>query len=79
MSAALGIQRFGVVLNKSVEPDDAAWIESEFGPGALLSTIPFDSRIARADRQHLSVADLGEPKLLIPFQLLERNLKEKTR
>lgn len=76
MSADLGISRFGVVLNKTTDPeDDARWIAYEFGVDTLLGVIPFDSRIARADRQGLALADLGYPDLLTPFRELQQHLK----
>ncbi len=76
MSADLGIGRFGVVLNKSADPDeDSRWIADEFGAERLLGTIPLDARIARADRQGLALAELGYPELLTPFQYLQKNLQ----
>lgn len=75
MSSDLGIGRFGVVLNKSTDPEeDSCWIAEEFGEERLLGAIPFDPRIGRADRQGLALADLGCPELLIPFQELQKNL-----
>jgi CO dehydrogenase maturation factor len=54
MSTDLGIDRFGVVLNKTTDPEaDRRWIADEFGEEHLLGTIPFDPRIVRADRQGL--------------------------
>jgi CO dehydrogenase maturation factor len=76
MSADLGIGRFGVVLNKTNDPEeDSRWIADEFGAEHLLGTIPFDVRIARADRQCLALADLGYPELLTPFRQLQNNLQ----
>ncbi len=76
MSADLGIGRFGVVLNKTADPEeDSRWIASEFGAEHLLGTIPLDVRIARADRQGLALADLGYPDLLNPFQSLQKTLQ----
>lgn len=76
MSAELGIGGFGVVLNKSVEPEeDSRWIASEFGAEHLLGTIAFDPRIAQADRRGLAIADLGYPELLNPFRELQNNLQ----
>jgi CO dehydrogenase maturation factor len=75
MSADLGIGRFGVVLNKTTDPEeDSRWIAYEFGAETLLGTIPFDPRIARADRQGVALADLGFPDLLTPFRELQKNL-----
>jgi CO dehydrogenase maturation factor len=83
MARELGIRRFGVVLNKSVAPaEDRHWMESEFGPAALLGAIPLDRRIADADRSGLSLVDLGLTDLLAPFESLKEALnsmsKEKT-
>jgi CO dehydrogenase maturation factor len=62
MARALGIQGFGVVLNKSVAPlDDCEWMAREFGAAALLGVIPWDSRIAASDRNGCSIVDLGQP------------------
>lgn len=75
MAAALGIRRFAVVLNKSVEPEEErAWIAGEFGGDQLAGIIPFEPRIARADRLGLSVVDLGAEALLAPFRQLKSNL-----
>lgn len=72
MSAALGIRRFAVALNKSTSPqEDAAWVASEFGPENLAGVIPWDSRIARADRLGASILDSGHQDLLAPFQTLK--------
>jgi CO dehydrogenase maturation factor len=76
MSANLGIGRFGVVLNKTADPEeDSRWIASEFGLEHLLGTIPLDARIARADRQGVALADLGYPELLDPFRSLQKTLQ----
>ena len=73
MSASLGIRRFGVVLNKSLEPDrDRRWIEPEFAAGSLLGVLGYDSRIAQADRQRVSLPDLAAPDLLAPFRDLQK-------
>lgn len=75
MATEIGIRRFGVVLNKAVSTvDDAAWMEREFGAGALLATIPWDSRIAQADRDGCSLPDLRQPDLLAPFRALQSKL-----
>jgi len=74
MSADLGICRFGVVLNKTAAPEeDSRWIASKFGD--LLGAIPFDVRIAQADRHGLALADLGHPELLNPFRALQKTLQ----
>ncbi|HZD30543.1 MAG TPA: AAA family ATPase [Candidatus Angelobacter sp.] len=76
MSADLGIDRFGVVLNKTADPaEDSRWIADEFGAECLLATIPLDVRIASADRQGVALADLGYPELLNPFRQLQRKLQ----
>ena len=77
MSAALGIRRFGAVLNKSANPvADRDWICAEFGQDNLLGVIPYDVRIAQADRLGRSVFDLEADQngLLIPFQDLKNAL-----
>ncbi len=83
MAGDLGIRRFGVVLNKSAAPEkDAAWVAAELGLGALLGVIPWDARIALADRDGCSLPDLDEPDLLVPFRQIQFTLdslsKEKT-
>ena len=76
MSADLGIRRFGVVLNKTSDPEeDSRWIAGEFGGEILLGAIPLDVRIARADRQGLAIADLGYPDLLNPFRELQQKVQ----
>jgi CO dehydrogenase maturation factor len=76
MSADLGIGRFGVVLNKTTDLEkDSQWIASEFGLEHLLGMIPFDVRIARADRQGVALADLEYPELLDPFRALQNALQ----
>jgi CO dehydrogenase maturation factor len=76
MSAALGITQYGIVLNKTADPEeDSRWIADRFGASHLLATIPLDVRIARADRQGLALADLGCPELLIPFKALQQTLQ----
>jgi CO dehydrogenase maturation factor len=77
MSAELGIRRFGVVLNKSVAPEDErAWVASEFGGESVLGVLPFDSRIGHADRFGLSLIELGAEELLAPFRSLQGRLKD---
>jgi len=76
MSADLGIRHFGVVLNKTADPEeDNRWIASKFGENHLLGTIPLDIRIAQADRQGLALADLGYSELLNPFRKLQKALQ----
>ena len=84
MAADLGIRRFAVVLNKSAAPAaDAAWVAGEFGPATLLGVIPWDNRIAQADRDGRSLPDLEQPDLLVPFRQIQQTLdslcKEKTK
>jgi CO dehydrogenase maturation factor len=75
MSRDLGIRRFGVVLNKSTSPaEDSAWIAAELGEESLLAVIPFDHRIAQADRLGLSVMELEPQELLVPFRNLGKAL-----
>jgi len=74
MAHEIGIRRFAIVLNKSTGPEDAASVESEFGPGNLLGTIPWDARIAKTDRDGLSLPDLREADLLAPFLNLQSAL-----
>jgi CO dehydrogenase maturation factor len=75
MSRALGIRRFGVVLNKSAAPEaDREWVEGEFGPESVLGVIAFDRRVASADRLGVSLVDLGEDDLLAPFRQLQQQV-----
>lgn len=75
MSRALGIRRFAVVLNKSVDPEaEVPWAEAEFGAGALAGVIPYDARIAATDRANLSIADSGYDDLLTLFRAIQQNL-----
>jgi len=77
MGSELGIRRFGVVLNKSINPvEDRQWISTELGGDDLLAVIPFDGRIAQADRLGLSVMELERPELLDPFRSLMNALQQ---
>ena len=79
MASAIGISRFCVVLNKSVDCDsESRWIADEFGGEALLGVIPFDSRIGLADRLGQSLIELGHEDLLIPFRKLKDALTMRT-
>jgi CO dehydrogenase maturation factor len=72
MASAIGIQHFGVVLNKSVAIEsERQWISDEFGAELLFGAIPFDSRIGLADRQGQSLIELGQEDLLVPFRKLK--------
>ncbi len=78
MAAGIGITRFAVVLNKSTAPtEDQAWIAAEFGADTLLGIIPFDARIALADRTQRALLDLGEEDLLLPYQSILQQLVER--
>jgi CO dehydrogenase maturation factor len=75
MSTELGIRRFAVVLNKSVNPvEDRTWISAELGDDSLLAVIPYDARIAQADRLGISLLESGQEDLLAPFRSLEAAL-----
>jgi CO dehydrogenase maturation factor len=77
MGSEIGIRRFGVVLNKSTNPvEDRQWISTELGGDDLLAVIPFDGRIAQADRLGLSVMELERPELLDPFRSLMNALQQ---
>jgi len=79
MARAIGIHRFGVVLNKSVTKDsESEWIAREFGAEALLGIIPFDSRIGLADRTGQSLIELGHEDILAPFRSLSDALISQT-
>jgi len=75
MAAALGIRQFAVVLNKASAPQDQVWVETEFGGGHVLGVIPFDPRIADADRRGVSLVDLGCTDLLHPFRAIQQRLQ----
>ena len=78
MASSLGIRRFAVVINKSTAAeDDRAWIAKEFGTDAVLGVIPFDQRIADADRTGQSLVELRDDKLLAPFRAIQQILYEK--
>ncbi|MFC1641966.1 AAA family ATPase [Myxococcota bacterium] len=75
MAAALGIRRFGVVLNRSTSAsEDRDWVATELGENCLLGVIPYDPRIAQADRTGTSLCDLGHEDLLAPFLALKNRL-----
>ncbi|MEI6915713.1 MAG: P-loop NTPase [Armatimonadota bacterium] len=75
MSRELGIERFGVILNKSLSSDDTNEVIMAFGDGVLIGVIGYDARLVKADQQGLSVVDLGEPELLVPFNDIKQKLK----
>jgi CO dehydrogenase maturation factor len=78
MAASLGIRRFAVVLNKSTACEaDLGWLGEEFADEDVLGAIPFDARIADADRQGRSLVDLGREDLLQPFREIQRILQER--
>jgi CO dehydrogenase maturation factor len=78
MAASLGVRRFGVVLNKSTTlPRDLDWMGQEFGAENVLGAIPFDPRIAEADRRGQSLVDSGDADLLIPFREIQRMLQQR--
>jgi CO dehydrogenase maturation factor len=73
MATDVGVRRFGFVLNKSMSDDDGEWMAAEFGD-ELTGVIPFDPRIAEADRRGVSLLEIGSSDLLVPFQKLQENL-----
>ena len=78
MAASLGVRRFGVVLNKATTPaEDLRWMQGEFGAEQVLGVIPFDPRIAEADRRGLSLVDAAGEDLLAPFREIERTLSQR--
>jgi CO dehydrogenase maturation factor len=67
MAAKLGIKRVAIVINKSTAPEeDSAWMRKEFDD-AVIGQIPFDSRIADADRKGKALVDLANEEILAPF------------
>jgi CO dehydrogenase maturation factor len=78
MARDLGIGRFAVVMNKAtnLEPD-TEWVKRELGDAALIGVIPFDARIADADRTQSSLADLGHADLLRPFIDIKQYIEER--
>jgi CO dehydrogenase nickel-insertion accessory protein CooC1 len=67
----LGIGNIAIVLNKSTSPaEDLEWIKSEFGENSVLGVIPFDSRIAAADRKGCALIDMGDDEMLNPFRAI---------
>ena len=51
-------------------------MQREFGEGAMLGVIPWDSRIAATDRSGCSLVDLGQQDLLAPFRELQLTLEK---
>jgi len=75
MAAGIGITRFALVINKSTAPaDDRAWMAEEFGDETILGTVPFDPRIALADRTQRSLLDLGDEEVLKPYREIQQAL-----
>jgi len=80
MSAAIGIRRFAIVLNKSTQPEEEReWVAGEFGPGLLVGVIPFNQQVASADRLGLSILDLGNGDLAGPYRQLLENLESQVK
>jgi len=78
MAAALGIRRFAVALNKSMTPpEDLRWVGKTFGAENVLGVIPFDPRIALADRQGRSLVEAEQADLLRPFRQIQQILRER--
>jgi CO dehydrogenase maturation factor len=78
MTTALGVRRFGVVVNKSAAlQEDLRRMGEEFGAENVLGAIPFDPRIVEADRRGQSLVDSGNADLLIPFRELQRILHQR--
>lgn len=76
MAANLGITHFAVVVNKSTNFEaDASWMHQEFGDNAVLGLIPFDPRIAEADRTDRALADLGNAALLAPYRAIKSQIE----
>lgn len=72
MATAIGIKRFGVVVNKSTDfVADRAHAVQEFGEAAILGIIPYDPRIIDADRQGVSVLDLGVEEITAPYRAIK--------
>lgn len=75
MAASLGIRNFAVVVNKSTSPaEDIKWMQEEFGADSVLGTIPFDPRIADADRHGKALLDIADSEVLVPFQQIYKKL-----
>ncbi|HEY3417301.1 MAG TPA: AAA family ATPase, partial [Armatimonadota bacterium] len=71
MAQSLGIKHFAVVVNKSTDAEeDRAWMCREFGADAVIGLIPFDARIAEADRTGRALVDLGNADVLAPYQTI---------
>lgn len=74
MAAALGIKRVAIVVNKSTDlRQDAAWMQEEFS-GQVVGQIPFDNRIADADRRDQALVDLGNEEILAPYRAIYAGL-----
>lgn len=75
MASSLGIRKFAVVVNKSTSPtEDIAWMQDEFGSDSVIGIIPFDSRIADADRQGKALLDVADREVLEPFKQIYHKL-----
>ncbi|MHB0912351.1 MAG: ATP-binding protein [Armatimonadota bacterium] len=78
MASQLGIRHFGVVVNKSTNRnEDETWMKKEFGGDAVLGVIPYDARIAEADRTGRSIADLDDGGLLGVFRNIKSVVSER--
>lgn len=78
MAKDLGIKRFAVVINKSTTPEqDTEWMDREFGDNVVIGAIPYDPRVIEADKQGLSLLDLGADDILAPFVKIKERIEEK--
>jgi CO dehydrogenase maturation factor len=78
MSTSIGIRDFAVVVNKAIDAErDRAWMGEEFGQESVIGLVPFDRRIADADRAGSSFVDLGCDDLMAPFRGIQRVLRER--
>ncbi|MHB9036248.1 MAG: ATP-binding protein [Armatimonadota bacterium] len=77
MASDLGIKKFAVVLNKSNDiKTDAEWMSEQFGDGAVIGVIPFDTRIIETDRTGRALVDMGYKDLIEPFVEIKSCLEQ---
>lgn len=76
MASRLGIKKVAIVINKSTDAQgDAAWMRAEFEDD-VIGQVPFDARIAGADRSDRAIADLENEDVLAPFRAIYRGLRQ---
>jgi len=78
MSRSIGIKHVGIVVNKSFDREaDLKWMHEEFGSDAVMGLIPFDARIAEADRKGMALIDSGYADLIEAYRDIQLVIQQR--